>query len=935
MRAGLSMRWNRQPIKTGSSEHDDRGGGGVSLATVNDFDDSTTQGGPYSDTFGGNYKKHTVPPSKLNCNAQSFNSSVYTEVPTRSGSPESSSSSGSVMSSASQPTATQLAQSAASGENPSATDMRTNLYDKQQRTRSATMSVHEQYATDGPHGHYGYGSATAHSSPIKSVALDYVSIAESDVSDGRSDVSEAQHTCSCNSPVYQTPITSQGTASTSGCEHIRSGSQTSSSDKHSTSDLLLDDKQPVTPSYSVVGKQVNGTRYNAKAPAFSPATNKNNFEINTVPSSQAVSSTQHQRVQRPGFVNSGAPFVESAQDAHSRPSPSHKHHSQMNGFTPIAANNTQVTPTTPSTHYHQHRDPWYPTAGGHNQLSHSNSTPGYFIHPPQMYSQYPYMGPNHSPRKERVEGEQLNHYTGNRAPITSANGGDYQESQIPNTPPTIVRKYNHGLPGSASAGSLSQYLCANGQSSTSTALVQINNQSVNVPHTVGPLDFEIPSRETMANRSEMLQALTENGRPSLEDVFDPKFLPFIANHKYSEPSAENGVVIIRNIPYETTRGEIIAFLGKSCRILNDRQEPVHIIMDRVTGKTLDAFCEISSLDAAIQTVERFKIDPDNNRVSRLGNRVVEVQLSSQSVLMQTLFPSSRNGVEWIGTHPNLISGSQYSWENFSCFLTEEEMIMLNKHIENTQRSMYAKLCPERPYECMISTLRKMPWYMADHITMKQRQSVYECCMKMIEALVNKVRAFEHIRREDERRRNGDRNSYEGSQTDAARGNRQANTEATRLTPQLLDRLVNSAMLCAGFSVVQKHNIATLAGLSEQKCREFNQPRFPDSWVYQWTLVPKADMPIDVLEWYIAVIRTETNRAVQSLDLYQRMALQGTMKDLDGYWGYFWAEASFPTRPSWDKMSLADCSRLEWQAIERIITRAIQGGNIPPSYTSRS
>ncbi|KAI1299688.1 hypothetical protein F5Y03DRAFT_408646 [Xylaria venustula] len=404
----------------------------------------------------------------------------------------------------------------------------------------------------------------------------------------------------------------------------------------------------------------------------------------------------------------------------------------------------------------------------------------------------------------------------------------------------------------------------------------------------------------MANRSEMLQALTENGRPSLEDVFDPKFLPFISNYKYSESSTENGVIVVKNIPYETTRGEIIAFLGKSCRILNDRQEPVHIIMDRVTGKTLDAYCEISSLDAAIQTVERFKTDPDNNRVSRLGNRVVEVQLSSQSVLMQTLFPSSRNGVVWIGTHPELVEGSQYSWENFSSFLTEEEMIMLNKHIENTQRSMYAKLCPERPYECMISTLRKMPWYMAENITMKQRQSVYECCMKMIEALVNKV-----------------------------------NTEAQRLTPQLLDRLVNSAMLCAGFSVVQKHNIATLVGLSEQKCREFNQPRFPDSWVYQWTLVPKANMPIDVLEWYIAVIRTETNRAAQSLDLYQRMALQGMMKNLNGYWGYFWAEANLPTHSNWDKMSLADCSRLEWQAIERIITRAIQGGNIPPSYTSRS
>lgn len=60
-----------------------------------------------------------------------------------------------------------------------------------------------------------------------------------------------------------------------------------------------------------------------------------------------------------------------------------------------------------------------------------------------------------------------------------------------------------------------------------------------------------------------------------------------------------------------------------------------------------------------------------------------------------------------------------------------------------------------------------------------------------------------------------------------------------------------------------------------------------------------------------------------------------MEDLDGYWGFFWAEANFPVGRVWDNMSLAECSRLEWRAIERIITRAVQGGNIPPSYTARS
>ncbi|KAI0805459.1 hypothetical protein GGR55DRAFT_697991 [Xylaria sp. FL0064] len=429
----------------------------------------------------------------------------------------------------------------------------------------------------------------------------------------------------------------------------------------------------------------------------------------------------------------------------------------------------------------------------------------------------------------------------------------------------------------------------------------------------------------MASRSELLQALTENGRPSLHDLFDRQFLPFTENYSFSHPSDENGVIVIRNIPYETTRGEIIALLGKTSKILNDRQEPVHIIMDRVTSKTLDAFCEFSSLNAAIEIVERFKkgtglgaeTGAETGRVSRLGDRVVQIELSSQTVLMKNLFPSSKNGVSWIGTRPELVSGSAHPWENFSGFFTEEEMVMLIKHVENSQRSVYAKICPERPYECMISTLRKIPWYMAEHITIKQRHAIYEACMKMIETLVSKLNVFENKTRGFLHRGHEDK------------------TEAQRLTPQLFDRLVTSAMLCPGFSVVQKHNIATAAGLPEQRSREFNQPRFPDSWRHQWTLSPKADMPIDVLEWYISVIRAETNRVVQSLEVHQRMPLQGMMEGLDGYWGYFWAEANFTVGPTWDNLSLAECSKLEWQAIERIMKRAVEGGSVPSSYTSGS
>ncbi|KAI0201851.1 hypothetical protein F4808DRAFT_469166 [Astrocystis sublimbata] len=439
------------------------------------------------------------------------------------------------------------------------------------------------------------------------------------------------------------------------------------------------------------------------------------------------------------------------------------------------------------------------------------------------------------------------------------------------------------------------------------ALVPASHQVAKALPTVGPLDLRTPHKSVQIERSELLQALTEAGQPSLSDLFDRQFLPFTEGYKLVPKTEEYGVVVIRNIPYETTRGEVIALLGKASKLPNDRFEPVHIIMDRVTSKTQDAYCELLSLNNAIETVERFKRGAKNGRIGRLGNRIVEVELSSQTNLMRALFPITVYGVEWIGSNPKIITGRQFGWENFKSFFTEEEMVMLSKHIENSSRSLFSKVCPERPYECMISTLRKIPWQMAEHITIKQRHSVYDAAVKMIKILSEKVRP----------------------------GGTKLHIESTRLTPQLLDRLVTAAMTCPGFSVVQKHNIAIEGGFSEEKCRPLNQPQFPERWVHQWTLVPKPGMPLDVLEWYIAVIRDETTRVVQSLDIPRRMPLENMSQHLDGYWGFFWAEANFPVGPEWDNLSLAECSRREWRAIEQIITRAVQGGAIPPSYTTES
>lgn len=122
---------------------------------------------------------------------------------------------------------------------------------------------------------------------------------------------------------------------------------------------------------------------------------------------------------------------------------------------------------------------------------------------------------------------------------------------------------------------------------------------------------------------------------------------------------------------------------------------------------------------------------------------------------------------------------------------------------------------------MISTLKKLPWYMTSYITIKQRQSIYNTASCMIRHLEEKIHDDPHH---------------------------------DRLTPQLLDRLVCAAMRCPGFTVIHKDNIAFIVGLSEAKCQEFNLPRMATTWRHQWGLTMKPGVPQDVVEVCITPFR---------------------------------------------------------------------------------
>ncbi|KID82497.1 RNA recognition, RNP-1 [Metarhizium guizhouense ARSEF 977] len=400
----------------------------------------------------------------------------------------------------------------------------------------------------------------------------------------------------------------------------------------------------------------------------------------------------------------------------------------------------------------------------------------------------------------------------------------------------------------------------------------------------------LPHSQIRNLRSDTLNHLTatESGLPALHNALDPQYFPFLEGARQAV-ATNHGVVKLKNIPFATKRSEVIAFLGRNSKILNDADEPVHIIMERVTSKTMDAYVEFVTLDDANKAVEKHQQNILSGRVSRLGDRPVEVELSSQESLMKDLFPLAK-GIMWNGASPQFKPlNPNEPWENFKGFVSEEEMIMLVKHVEVPHRSPFSKDCPQRPYECLISTLKKFPWYVTDRITISQRHAVFKATCELARLLSRSI---------------------------------QKQDDQVNLTHQLYRRLIATAMKCPGFTPLMKDDISYLANLSDMEERRYNQPRFASCWRHQYSLAPKPGMPLDVIEWYIAMIREQTHRDMVARPHVGRTILLEKSEETDMYWGYFWAEVGYMFGPAFDQMTLSQAAHAEFTAVERILARAL-------------
>lgn len=113
-------------------------------------------------------------------------------------------------------------------------------------------------------------------------------------------------------------------------------------------------------------------------------------------------------------------------------------------------------------------------------------------------------------------------------------------------------------------------------------------------------------------------------------------------------------------------------------------------MESITGKTSDAFVEVQTMQDALDAVERHRMRQMEGSVDRLGDRPLDIEVSSQDALLKAVFKAGSTGVEWRHGTPHILPsfpGQRIGW--FKEFVTAEELTMLLKHAENPVNSNFS------------------------------------------------------------------------------------------------------------------------------------------------------------------------------------------------------------------------------------------------------
>ncbi|KAL9074167.1 MAG: hypothetical protein Q9157_004481 [Trypethelium eluteriae] len=378
------------------------------------------------------------------------------------------------------------------------------------------------------------------------------------------------------------------------------------------------------------------------------------------------------------------------------------------------------------------------------------------------------------------------------------------------------------------------------------------------------------------------------GQLSLNDAFN--LIPFVEKARMAKPK-NWGVIRITNIPYGTTKPEIVAFVGRNARLVQQPQGSpwfaIHIIMERSTAKTMDCYVEFETHKDADHAVDRFKRQCANHRHPRIGDRHVDVTISSQAALMKEVFPRAKC-VRWEGQDPHIYESTEPYNSGFKGFTTSEEMVVTIKHAETPQRSPFSHKCYQRTYESMITLLYKFPWWSVQNYTLGERDRLHHATVTLIKALYS--HRFRHVP-----------------------------TNPQQLTLQLHQELVFAGLNCPGFSERQKYMIlkTAVSHYEEAPGRDtwWGLTQYAPTWIFQ-TLGRREGVGEDMLTYFVRLL-FDASTSTDFLSLAEhRSAVLAIQQGRASPFGK--CEPEFDN--DFDHTTMADAAHIEWATIESFLRR---------------
>ncbi|KAK3709404.1 hypothetical protein LTR37_010965 [Vermiconidia calcicola] len=411
------------------------------------------------------------------------------------------------------------------------------------------------------------------------------------------------------------------------------------------------------------------------------------------------------------------------------------------------------------------------------------------------------------------------------------------------TPGPAIRAPKSNLPSVLQRGFVVAAAATDDNSDHPLASVRNANIRGNAAIYIGKEETPMPAWYTSMQDTEL--------PPTVEDAMAA--LPFVEACRAAHPSTA-GVIRVVGIPYTCSRAEIVAFLGRNAQIcsqpVGSNFHAVHILMDRLSGKTMDAFIEVENGKEAHWIVTQFAKRAAQGRHAMIGNRPVELQQSNQQELMRELFPLGKR-VTFYGGMPVIDDTPQYLYPNvrstgFMGFLNEEELAHMNKHAEMPNRSPFAQRCLIRIYELIISTLHKYPWYAVDRVLIKERNALYDVVLTCLKALITLLR------------RTGGHGGH----------------DATKPTNNTLQEYVVAVVTCPGFSEAQKAYVLMFvkeSGYGQYTLEKGMNLRFggTDTYADKWpfrVLAKKPSVSDELVEasFFSGLMRDATSAAQTSI-----------------------------------------------------------------------